>query len=617
MLMSGQAGVCNFDARDAVDAKVRVSLLRSLETEREAARWSRGQDSDSSNRIFCGLEESDRPIERDGFELNWDGRLDNREEVACRVDPGPITSACDQELVLALYQQFGFSSFKMLLGDWTLALWDPVRFCLVLARDPMGVHRLFYRIDPRGLAWCSTLEPLLKTAQRKLHLDLDYLSGCLYPRPPLESTPFREIRSLPPGSFLTCHLGGKIQIETFWRLAPESSIRYADDRDYEEHFRDLLCKAVSRRLRTNGTVMAELSGGIDSSSLVCVADLVSEREHLSRVETISYFDDRDVGGDERPFFNLIEQHRGRDGHHLRVSSIVADNFDIRYAETSNLCAFPGRTPESAALSNAALAVYRNADAKVVLSGLGGDELLGGISWEAPELAGYLKARQFKSFFHAVVEWSLRRNKSIYALGWDAVELLLCSHWPGLLMERPKRYSWALVGPPSSNGLNSFARWDELAPSQVAMESVRYALAQQLTWIDTPRGECIERRFPYLDRDLFTFLASIPRMQIVRAGKRRDLMRRALRGIVPASILFRKTKWLGSHLTNRSLLGAIDSATEHLSGTWLSENLLVDSSALRDRLKLAEHGALAEQRAAHTALLIEQWLRGPVGAFISM
>ena len=620
--MSGQAGILMFDPRDSISHEAISILVRSLEATGpdragEYSRYNLGM----AYRAFHTTNESclsEQPLEREGFVLTLDGRLDNRDEVGRSTGPCRIEDLSDAELVLSAYRKFGLSSFAMFLGDWALALWDPERFCLILARDVMGVRRLFYRVDSDGITWSSTLEPLVQTAPRKLRLDLDYLSGCIYPRPSLETTPFQEIRTLPPGSFLTCHMGGKIRIETFWNLAPDATIRYADDREYEEHFRDLILKAVSRRLRSNGPIVAELSGGVDSSSLVCAADLVSLKEHITPVTTISYFDDRDAGGDERPFFSLIEQHRGQMGHHLRIADIAPHKrtTPCEPAMANDFCAYPGETPASRSLAEAAFTVYRSAEAKVVLSGLGGDELLGGISYEAPELAGYLEARQLGNFFDALAEWSLRRKKSRYRLAWDSIELLAAARWPTLLLDNPKPYDWASIGPPQSRHFKSFARWSELSPAQAAIENVRHAVAQQLTWVDLPHGDWIERRYPYLDRELFTFLASIPRTQIVRAGKRRNLMRRALRGIVPDAVLLRKSKWFSCGASQEQLCKTIENAHELWSSPWLSEGLLVHSTLLRERIALVEHGAVPETRAVHAALMVEMWLRGPIAGYVT-
>ncbi len=115
----------------------------------------------------------------------------------------------DLELAFAAYRAWGTRCFAELVGDWAIAVWDKDNYQLTLARDYAGVRRLFYRLDTNGIAWCSIIEPLVLTSPVKLHLDLDYIAGCLYPRPPIEKSPYVEIRAVLPSHFQTFQLGGK------------------------------------------------------------------------------------------------------------------------------------------------------------------------------------------------------------------------------------------------------------------------------------------------------------------------------------------------------------------------------------------------------------------------
>jgi asparagine synthetase B (glutamine-hydrolysing) len=112
----------------------------------------------------------------------------------------------------------------------------------------MGVRRLFYRVDDNGVAWCTVPEPLVLTATKKLHLDLNYLAGCFYPRPPIETTAYEEIKGVVPATFLAFSLGGRKKVERYWSLNPHARIRYSSDREYEDHFRMVLHESVGMRI---------------------------------------------------------------------------------------------------------------------------------------------------------------------------------------------------------------------------------------------------------------------------------------------------------------------------------------------------------------------------------
>lgn len=321
--MSALAGILKFDPLERVHRKELLDLARGIDRI--------GPDGGSEHidrrvgmayRAFHTTPESHfeaQPLVRPGYILTWDGRLDNREEIRSRVNLQCDSPPTDVELVAAAFETWGTGCLAELIGDWALAIWEQANESLILARDAMGVRRLFYRLDEDGVSWCTSIEPLVLTAPARLHLDLDYLAGCLYPRPPIEKTSYQEIRAVVPASFLEFRRGGEQRTERYWSLNPHASIRYASDAEYEEHFRSIFRDSVRRRLRSERPVLAELSGGVDSSSIVCMADDVRREEPGPPIETLSYFDIDEPSGDERPYFNLIEQRRGRTGHHISLS----------------------------------------------------------------------------------------------------------------------------------------------------------------------------------------------------------------------------------------------------------------------------------------------------------
>jgi asparagine synthase (glutamine-hydrolysing) len=549
---------------------------------------------------------------RHGCILTWDGRLDNRVEIRAQVQVGLDNEATDAYLVLAAYLTLGTNCFRELIGDWALALWDQTSQRLILARDSMGVRRLFYRTQEDGVAWCTVIEPLALTATRKLHPDLDYLAGCIYPRPPIESTAFLEIRSLVPASFLTFKPGGRHARERYWALNPHSKIRYATDRDYEEHFLGLFRESVHRRIRSDRTILAELSGGVDSTSILCMADAIRRQETGPSIQTLSFFDSEEPSGDERPFFELVERIRGNTGQHISISE-----FNRGFAGDALMplpdgffYASPGYTARSLRWAAAIDEVLSAVGARVLLSGVGGDEMLGGVQYEAPELADHLLAGRFISFLRAAFDWGLDRRKTVYSLIADALRLVVSPYRPQSLISEPvKPFRWVHLGASKRDqAFFAFSNWRRLPPIPLVMESVRFVLAQQLTCTDPPLIGCVERRYPYLDRELFAFLASIPRTQVLGPNRRRHLMRRALSGLVPEEILFRKTKWFGYRRPAATLNEEQACLEGVFKDPWLTDGVVVDRKLLREHLLAVQHGQSTEAIALRSAIGIEQWLR---------
>src|SRR5207245_4201132 len=104
--------------------------------------------------------------------------------------------------------------------------------------------------------------------------------------------PYVGIHSVPPSSSVLLR-PGKHTIRKYWDFDPGKRIRYRTDGEYEEHFRAVFAEAVRRRLRSDSPILAELSGGMDSSSVVCMADTIIARGDTETLllDTIPYFDD--------------------------------------------------------------------------------------------------------------------------------------------------------------------------------------------------------------------------------------------------------------------------------------------------------------------------------------
>lgn len=614
--MSALAGILRFDPRTQVSRHDLAKLARGI----EPIAPDGGAEALLGNlgmifRAFHTTPESERehqPLARNGYVFTWDGRLDNREEIQSRIRPNFEKSPTDLDLVSAAYLEWGSECLGQLMGDWALAIWDTGKKQLVLARDFIGVRRLFYRLDRDQLVWSSVLEPLILDSPQRLNINLDYLAGMIYSRPPLDSTPFQEIRSVLPSHFLSFSGDGKQQLERYWSLRPNDQIRYRSDQEYEEHFLDLFEQSVRRRLRSGRTIMAELSGGIDSSSIVCVADKICVESPGASVRTYSYFDEEEPSGDERPYIRLIEQKRQISGFHISKSDFSKDAGPDSLAPLPAYCfrASPGYFAISLRWASLIDAIRRSVGSRVTLSGLGGDELLGGIQYEAAELAQHFSAGKFLCFGQALIRWSLARRKSAFQLVGDMLDLLNARYDPQILLapDRPQ-LRWSLLRPDIQHlCLPQFADWRRLGPVQVFMEWARYNLASQLNCIDPPLVGCAEKRYPYLDRALFVFLASIPREQVIGADCRRSLMRRALSGIVPDAVLFRKTKWFAQ----RSILTRIRDQAAVLNN-WcgeecLSDGVIFDRDLLKARLGELKHGVIQEGVQLLSAIAIEHWLR---------
>src|SRR5258708_675757 len=339
-----------------------------------------------------------------GAILTWDGRLDNRADLVRQLRGMLTIGATDVEIVAAAYEYWGSDCFAMLIGDWALSLWDPRTRSLTLAKDSIGTRHLYYSFDNNQVTWCTILDPLVLFAGKTFALCEEYVAGWFSFFPAAHLTPYVGIHSVAPSSSVLLR-PGKQTIRKYWDFDPGKRIRYRTDAEYEEHFPPVFADAVQRRLRSDSPILAELSGGMASSSIVCMADTIIARGGAEppRLDTLSYYDDSEPNWNERPYFTKVEEKRGRTGTHIDVSSKEKPKF-----EPDNDCfaVTPGSGGHS---SEQFIACMRSQGNRVVLSGIGGDEVMGGVPTPTPEMEDLIATGQFRTLAHQLKVWALNKR----------------------------------------------------------------------------------------------------------------------------------------------------------------------------------------------------------------
>ena len=613
--MSALAGIFKTDRRNPVESKELLRLAGGIDRfgPDRGGDYASGNIGMSHRALFTTPEAhfEEQPLTRANFTLTWTGRLDNREEIRLGLSDQFPDTQTDLELILAAFRKWGLKALPQFEGDWALALWDAAEHKLVLARDCFGVRPLYYLQEPDRISWCSVLEPLALNSKIRLSLDEKYLAGCICPYPQLGTTPYKEIKAVLPAHFIEFYADGKQRSERYWSLDPKTRIRYRRDADYEEHFRELIRASVRKRLRSDRPALCELSGGVDSSSIVCLGRDIERREGGPEIATISYFDPDEPSGDERPFISAVEEHIGRGGHHISMAEFNQRTHTdaINPLPEEYFCARPGYFRRFLYWDQAVAQIQEKANARVILSGFGGDEFLGGVQYEALGLLEHLLAGNFLSFARSTFDWSMARRKPIAALIGQTLQLAFARHALDRFVKPSGPPAWALWFPPQSDSvLHNFSAWRSLSPAHLCAEMTRYSVTSLLSCIDPPLVGVAEVRYPYLDRALFSFMAAIPREQVIRPRERRSLMRRSLRGLVPDRILYRKTKWFG-HREAAAFLRDQSSNIEQLFQTrWLSQGSLVNVPLIQKRIQEVQHGAVSEARQITSAIGVELWLR---------
>lgn len=549
-------------------------------------------------------------VTNSGAVITWDGRLDNREELIRQLHGGLTNGSTDVAIVGAAYEEWGTDCFAKLIGDWAVSIWDAKMRSLILAKDPIGTRHLYYSVDKHQVTWCTILDPLVLFAGKALSLCEEYVAGWFSFFPAAHLTPYVGIQSVAPSSSVLIQ-AGKHSVSKYWDFDPGKRIRYNTDAEYEEHFRDVFAEAVRRRLRSDSPVLAELSGGMDSSSIVCMADALIAQglAETPRLDTVSYFNDSEPNWNERPYFTAIERKRGRTGRHIDVGKQEPFAFGLEHGRFAATPFSGGRPSEASSQFSDCTALQGN---RAVLSGIGGDEVTGGVPTPTPELADLIATARFGALAHQLKLWALNKRQPWFYLFLEALRGFFPSGLAGCPPHmRPapwidssfaKRNRAALLGYPTRMKLFGSL------PSFQANISTLDSLRRQLECAALPAAPPYEKRYPYLDRGMLEFMYTIPREQVIRPGQRRSLMRRALAGIVPHEVLDRRRKAYVAHTPLAAIStqwAALTEMTRHMATSALG---IVDCNAFSEALQKARHGQEIPIVTFMRTLGIEGWLR---------
>jgi asparagine synthase (glutamine-hydrolysing) len=546
--------------------------------------------------------------------LAWDGRLDNRRDLAEALGAEP--GASDLDLLARAYERWGTGFPARVVGDFALALWDGRERRLVLARDPFGTRPLFYARRNGGIVWASTLRALRAAGVDLGEIEEEWIAGYFSRSIDPALTPWRNARAVPPGCTVILS-EGEVRTVRWWRLDAVHPLRLGSDAEYEELFRELFLTAVRRRLRTAKPVTAELSGGLDSSSIVCAAD------HLLRLGaaeapdlfTVSHVYERSASADERPYIKKVETRTGRRHRHVleseapRLAGLTADALDV-----------PSPSACFRELHRAVFEFMGDNGSRVLLSGLGGDHLL--IS-EVPvpfPLADLLQARELRAFFPALRHWRNELDKPYPQILWEGA---LCP-----LLPRPMRLRLAPLPLPIPPWLDRgfVRRWDLAARFAAAVDvegdfpqpgkrlqagAVR-SVVRALCWMYDRWDYPVEVAYPFLDRDLVELCLGVPGDQLVRPGETRSLLRRSLAGLLPPAIARRRDKRGPDEAVLRAFAERWHEIKDLADEPRAAARGWIDPAAFRQALREARFGKAGDHLPGLLpSLALEAWLRAPI------
>jgi asparagine synthase (glutamine-hydrolysing) len=544
-----------------------------------------------------------------GNMVTLDGRLDNHGELRELLginDP----DTPDSLIALTAFKHWGGECFARLIGDWALAIWSQIDRSLYLARDHAGTRTLYFEDAQGQLLWSTYLDSFFGDKQPR-KLNEQYVAAYLACSSIGDLTPYKGIRSVMPAHFVVLREGTLRQVK-HWECLVKERIHYRTDVQFEEHFFALFKQSVERRSGQGAPILAHLSGGMDSSSIVCMSDHIRKASNGTSpdfLDTMSYYDRSEPHWNEAPYYSLVEAQREKTGIHIDVGSAPV-RFQM-YPESGCPDPLPGSDATYIDREQRIVDSIRLKTFRVILSGMGGDELLGGNPTPLPELADYIYQGKPSTIGRNTLQWCLNLRRPFVHLLFEAVTFSISIKCAAEPIFAP----WiSTENAPRAIAPHSYWQTLRNTPSSVYNARSWLSLLDSLPHLHPLLLDRKEHRYPYLDRNIVDFLLRVPRSQLVRPGLRRCLMRRTMRSIVPSGILDRRRK---AYITRGPLMNL--QHCESLIGGRLDDSPLAafqffSPSAYREALRKANRGeGSAFVGALMRVPLLDLWIRGRIGA----
>jgi asparagine synthase (glutamine-hydrolysing) len=569
-------------------------------------------------------------VSRPDVAVAFDGRLDDREALlaACRApaaqssDPPP-----DAACVAAAYEHAADRFASLLNGDFALALFDGRRRQLFLARDVMGCRRLHYTRRGDTLLFASEIKTLLSEPGVAAVPDEDAIAELVLDKwVDGHHTGFKGIYSVPPGHMVVAGTG-TIEIRRHWAFDPARRIRHGSFDQYLDEFRSLFAQAVRRRMRSSRPVAVSVSGGVDSSSLLCQAAALHAKDPgLAAVRGIALTFPPGTPANEDGFLDDLDRWLGDPIIRLPVSELGL--FDEATAAIT-FSEMPALVWDA---HSRLFAQARLEGCGVILDGYFGDQMLFGRAYLVdlarrgrwPTIRRDL--REFDAWMRDSGDGFYRgelRGRLLRALVPRAAFQAIKKRATGRRAARyASLYRQSFVDRVLDRQLGRFpplpfaSRHTEEFHRHLTAGHYLFYLQRQSA---AARMHGLDLACPFRDRDLAAFLMAIPGEIVNAHGVPKGLLREALAGTLPPSIRARRWKADFTPLGNQAVVRDYASVTR-----LLTRNALVVQAGFVDGDRIepsvaAFKRAVEEDETAEAGwqvgdlVALEIWLRQFFGA----
>ncbi len=461
-----------------------------------------------------------------------------------------FSTSSDTEVLIEAWAEWGVDCLSRLTGMFAFVIWDRVEAYVMLCRDAFGIKPLFYSSQNGTLLFASEIRAVLALQNTPAEINhqraYEYLVREYYDRN--EETFFTGINQLLPGHTLRYDLAsGRAATPAPWNHFDISENSGVSFQQTAEKFREIFLKSVRLHLRSDVPLAAMLSGGLDSSSIVCAMRTL---EPDMDIHTFSFIAP-ESGKSEEPWVNIINHHISAIPHKIILSP------DDLIADLDQLILSQGEPFGSTSLyaQYGVCRAIRSAGIKVILDGQGADEMLAGyMGYPVPRLHSLLETGKLIRAVRFLSNWSRWPDRNRMTELKRAVDEMTTGRVNAFVRRlggHPLYPDWVDAKKLDDLGVtvphNRIAAADDARGRRLAAYqrhvATRRGLPLLLRHVDrNSMAFSIETRTPFLTTELAHFVMSLPESHLVSdKGETKSVLRAAMRGIVPDAILERKDK----------------------------------------------------------------------------
>jgi len=483
---------------------------------------------------------------------SW-ARIDNRNELVGKlgISDSEAKQICDSELILKCYLKWQENCVDHLIGDFVFVIHDEKKQMVFCGRDHMGARPFYYYLSDKWFFCATSLSALIDIKDLPIEISAQWMvEYIMHMSMSFEQTPYKGIYKLPPAHTLTVTPASHT-LRQYFTLSAEPELKLKNSDDYVNAYREQLESAIKCRLNTTYPLGSELSGGIDSSTITAYGAKFFEQP-LTRFHTVAF-----ANSELEPQHILaVSQACGLPFNHVFIGRYQNQEGSIE--RSLKILGYP---VEHGTVTQFEL-FYQLAekfDIRTLLSGFGGDEFSTTIHGNLVPME-LIMAHRYKDLYNILIGNALFRFLRLVKLGLRKVKSRGFSQPEfntGLYKAFSQRWPHQIVRPDLIKKQDLKRRFFDRARFDAGYTDLkRFTLENRWApFVPTRMENCtlitaarkIEYRWPLLDVRLIKLFLSIPSEENYFRGMSRYLHRRAIDGVVPNLVAWKKSKHMGNRV----------------------------------------------------------------------